>query len=103
MKKIADFNENFEAIKGLSLETSYGRIRSEKDVVISINIGYTAEKDYGYFELYDVETGGDKWYAEGGLWFENEELYDYDGVFELPPFIWEHLEKKGFNVDYVKD
>ena len=101
--KIADFKETFEAIKGLSLETSYGRIRSEKDVVIEITIGYDAEREYGYFEFYDVKTGGDKWYAEGGLWFDNEELTDYDGVFELPPFVWEKLEEKGFNVDYVKD
>jgi uncharacterized protein YabN with tetrapyrrole methylase and pyrophosphatase domain len=103
MKKIADFNETFEAIEGLSLETTHGRITSEKDVVLEVTIGYTAEKDYGYFELYDVKTGGDKWYAEGGLWFDNEELTDYDGVFELPPFVWEYLEQKGFNVDYVKD
>lgn len=101
--KIENFTETFEAIKGLSLETSYGRVLSEKDVVLEVTIGYDAEKEYGYFEFYDVKTGGDKWYAEGGLWFENEELYDYDGVFALPPFVWEMLEKKGFNVDYVKD
>lgn len=101
--KIENFTETFEVIKGLSLETSYGRVASEKDVVLEVTIGYDAEKEYGYFEFYDVKTGGDKWYAEGGLWFENEELYDYDGVFELPTFVWEMLEKKGFNVDYVKD
>jgi hypothetical protein len=101
--KIENFSETFEAIKGLSLETAYGRIRSEKDVVIEVTIGYDAEKEYGYFEFYDVKTGGDKWYAEGGLWFDNEELIDYDGVFELPTFVWEKLEEKGFNVDYVKD
>jgi hypothetical protein len=32
-----------------------------------------------------------------------ENYTDYDGVFALPPFVWEMLEKKGLNVDYVKD
>ena len=101
--KISDFKEEYKAIQGLSLETSYGRVRSEKDVELDVTIGYDAEKEYGYFEFYDVKTGGEKWYAEGGLWFDNGELTDYDGVFALPPFIWEMLEKKGLNVDYVKD
>jgi len=74
MIKIADFQENFEAIEGLSLETSYGRIRQEDDVVLCVTIGYTAEKEYGWFELYDEKSGGDDWYAEGGLWFDNNEL-----------------------------
>ena len=101
--KIADFKEEYKAIQGLSLENSFGRIASQKDVELDVTIGYTADEDYGYFEFYDVKTGGDNWYAEGGLWFDNGELTDYDGVFELPPFIWEMLEKKGLNVDYVKD
>lgn len=102
MKKIENFEDTFEVVKGLSLETSYGRIRHENDVVISVTIGYRAEDNYGWFEIYDVKTGGDNWYAEGGLWFNDEELTDYDGVFELPEFIWEYLKKKGFDVSYVE-
>jgi hypothetical protein len=101
--QIADFKESFEAIQGLSLETSYGRVRSEKDVVLDVTIGYTAEKEYGYFEFYDQKTGGEKWYAEGGLWFNGNELTDYDGVFALPPFVWEYLKQKGFDVSYVEE
>lgn len=102
MKKIENFEETFEVVKGLSLETSYGRVRHENDVVISVTIGYRAEDDYGWFEIYDVKTGGDNWYADGGLWFNDEELTDYDGVFELPEFIWEYLKSKGFDVSYVE-
>lgn len=102
MKKIENFEDTFEVKQGLSLETSYGRIRQENDVVIEVNIGYRAEDDYGWFEFYDIASGGEDWYAEGGLWFSEEELTDYDGVFELPDFICEYLKKKGFDVSYVE-
>ena len=49
----------------------------------------------GCFEFYDVETNGEDTYAEGGLWFEEDQggliLSDYDGVYELPMFILQKL------------
>lgn len=49
----------------------------------------------GCFEFYDLETGGEDTYAEGGLWFEEDQggliLSDYDGVYELPKFILQKL------------
>lgn len=103
MKKIESFEEEFVAVQGLSLETSYATIKKEKGVKLCVSVGYRAEDDYGWFELYDEKTGGDDWYAEGGLWFNNEELTDYDGVFSLPPCISDYLKEKGFDVSYVED
>jgi hypothetical protein len=37
--KIADFKEEYKAIQGLSLENSFGRIASEKDVELDVTIG----------------------------------------------------------------
>jgi hypothetical protein len=51
---------------------------------------------------YDEKSGGDQWYAEGGLWFGGLELTDYDGVFSLPSFIADFLEKKGFDVEDMR-
>lgn len=101
--KIENFEVNFEATQGLSLENSFGTIKTEKGIKLDVNIGYRSEDNYGWFEFYDQATGGDKWYAEGGLWFNGNELIDYDGVFSLPPFIYEHLKTKGFDVSYVED
>jgi hypothetical protein len=103
MTKIEGFTTNFTAKQSLSLETSFGRIKAEDDVELEGTIGYRAEDDYGWFEFYDVESGGEEWYAEGGLWFEGNELTDYDGVFSLPPFIFKYLKSKGFNVDEMYD
>ncbi len=96
------FNENFKVVDGLIRQTSYGVVDKEKDVVISVSVGYRAEDDYGWFELYDEKSGGDKWYAEGGLWFNGLELVDYDGVFELSSFIADFLHKKGFDVEDMR-
>ena len=96
------FNENFKVVDGLIRQTSYGVVDKEKDVVINVSVGYRAEDDYGWFEFYDEKSGGDKWYAEGGLWFNGLELVDYDGVFELSSFIADFLHKKGFDVEDMR-
>jgi hypothetical protein len=54
------------------------------------------EKQYGSFENQETGTGG-------GLWFENNELTDYDGVWELPSKVIKALVVLGFNVDYVTE
>jgi hypothetical protein len=96
------FEENFKVVKGLIRETSYGVVDKEKDIAINVSVGYRAKDNYGWFEFYDEKSGGDQWYAEGGLWFGGLELTDYDGVFSLPSFIADFLEKKGFDVEDMR-
>ena len=52
------------------------------------------QAQYGYFE--NQEYGG-----EGGLWFKNNELVDYDGVYEIPKQVIMALQSMHLNVDYV--
>lgn len=77
--------------------TSRGR---EIEVTVRIK-----NEERGSFELYDVETGGDYIYCEGGLWFTKHEgkiyLQDYDGVFELPDYIMDKLVKWGYSMDWI--
>lgn len=87
----------FTAIEGLSLENSFGTLKAEDQVKLSVTVGIN-RPEYGWFEFYDEETDGDEWYCEGGLWFENNELTDYDGCFCLPNFILDKLEELGYNV-----
>lgn len=68
-----------------------------------INTGkFTVQIDsaanYGYFEH---NFSGEDY--SGGLWFENGELIDYDGVTELPQSVITAIEKLGFNADYAKE
>ena len=96
------FEDTFKVVNGLIRETSYGVIEKEDDVIINVSVGYRAEDNYGWFEFYDEKSGGEQWYAEGGLWFGGLDLTDYDGVFSLPSFIMSYLKKKGFDVSYAE-
>ena len=92
----------FIAVQSLQLANSYGTLKEEDNIQLNVSVGINSE-DYGWFEFYDVESGGEEWYAEGGLWFENKELVSYDGVFCLPMFILDKLEENGYNVESMRE
>ena len=92
----------FEFTESLQLENSFGVLKNQNDIKLHVTVGIK-DDTYGWFEFYDTETGGDEWYAEGGLWLKNGELSDYDGVFCLPNFILDKLAELGINVDYMKE
>jgi hypothetical protein len=66
--------------------------------------------NYGWFERYRMRTDIDIYIAEGGLWFEvcdegyGVQLYDYDGVYELPKTVAWILKRAGIHVneDYTE-
>ena len=58
-----------------------------KNVEMRVTVGLRDES-YGYFEIYDIASDGNRFYAEGGLWFDKDrKLVDYDGVGELPDIV----------------
>lgn len=91
----------FKATESLSLENSFGTIKEENNIVLNVSVGIN-RPEYGWFEVSDDKTGGDDWYAEGGLWFKDNELVDYDGVFALPTCVLDKLEEIGFNVTEMR-
>lgn len=88
----------FNATECLSLENSFGTIKQENNVELTVTVGINSDT-YGWFEVYDTESGGEEWYAEGGLWFSDKELVDYDGVFCLPPSVIQKLRELGYNCE----
>lgn len=84
----------------LTLENSFGVIREETEVKLNCTIGIRSH-DYGWFEIFDEETGGNEWHAEGGLWFEGKNVTDYDGVFALSSGVIELLKENGYNTEEV--
>ena len=90
-------NVTFQIIDDLVLENSFGEVCSQKNVTLEINIGWF-DDDRGFFEIYDIDTGGQNWYAEGYLILDNNVLIDYDGVFELLPAIIDKLKEMGIDV-----
>jgi len=93
--------ETFEVAIPLRLENSFGVIKAENSVNVEVTIGINSA-DYGWFELSDVETGGDDWYAEGGIWIQGNKITDYDGVFALPTCILDKLKELGYDVSDVE-
>ncbi len=79
-------------------------VTTSRGTELEVTVGIKNE-GYGWFELYDVETGGERVYAEGGLWFSKEGdttyLRDYDGVFELPEYIMDKLVEMGYSMDWI--
>ena len=91
----------FKVKQDLVLENSFGVIRESDQVELEVTIGINSD-EYGWFEIYDIESGGDEWYAEGGLIIDNNTIIDYDGVFQLLPCIIAKLEELGYDCSEVK-
>ena len=87
---------DFKVTTDMRMETSHGSYGHQKAVELDVTIGFK-DDTYGWFEICDVETGGDNWYAEGGIWMYNGVVTDYDGVFELPDFIVNKLNELGID------
>ena len=101
------FTDSFKTtLPFVSMRTAYDvDLDAELNVEMDTSIGIDPNHQYGgWYETYDLESGGDRFYAGGvleGYWDDNGEvrLTGYDGCFELPEYIIEALEKKGVIID----
>lgn len=93
--------ETFETSQALSLENSFMTLKQDNNVLLEVTVGINSE-DYGWFELYDIETGGEEWYAEGSLQIEDNAVTGYDGVFSLPTAVTDKLKEWGYDVSEVE-
>ena len=97
----------FEIKRNCGYENSFGAVGERDTVTLKVTVAVTDERKRGHFEFYDIETRGDRFYAEGGLWFKPNsegilELVDYDGVFSLSDFILDALDDNGYDVADMK-
>jgi len=90
---------NFKTKVYLSSSNSYGIVREKEEVDIEVCIGVQETTCSGYFEFYDINSGGEEWYAEGSLEFSGMVLNGYDGIFELPNFIIDKLKELGYTIN----
>ena len=89
--------------------TLYGDHDRAENVEMDTTVVVDPNHSYGgWYETYDLETGGDRFYAEGILETEDSSdgdgnervvLTGYDGCFELPEYIIKALEEKGVIID----
>lgn len=82
----------------INKETSFGSTPLADDVQSIIDV--TINKNgTGYCE-WNIEALDE--YENIGLWFEENTLTDYDGVFELPKQLIEYLEDQEYDMEYAK-
>ena len=87
------------------MRTAYGNdIDKAENVEMDTEVCVDQEHQYGgWYETYDLETGGDRFYAEGVLEvnFDGDKatLVGYDGCHELPDYIINALKEKGVIID----
>ena len=88
MKETMDITET----RYVCMEGSWGatpRVEREMRLTASAN----TETKRGWFEVYDVASGGEEFYGSGGMWFnDNGYLSDYDGVGSIDLAIIEWLD-----------
>ena len=90
----------------IDLRRMIGYAVVECEQCVEVNFSIRLGKDYcsrpvGSFEMYDIESGGENWYAEGGLSFDGNTLIDYDGVGVLPNQIVNKLNELGINTSEI--
>ena len=89
----------------VSMRTAYDvDLDAEKNVEMDTSVSIDPDHQYGgWYETYDLESGGERFYAEGVLevYFDEDgpRLTGYDGCFELPEYITDALESKGVIID----
>jgi hypothetical protein len=93
-----EFKGKFTFNSPINSETSYGSTPLADNVESVIEVVIDSDGT-GNFE-WDVEELDE--YEVGGLWFDENELTDYDGVFSLPEQLITFLEEQGYNMEYAK-
>ena len=94
----------------VSMKTAYDvSLVEAENVVMDTTVEIDPNHRYGgWYETYDVETGGDYFYASGvletldtsdGEGNKGVALVGYDGCFDLPDYIIKALEDKGVIID----
>jgi hypothetical protein len=87
----------FEFFSPINRETSFGNTNLSENTKSEMDIDIN--EDGNGFALWGVEELGIE--ESIGLWFEGNELTDYDGVFSLPKQLIDFLTEKGYNMEWA--
>ena len=94
--------KSFKKVRYVGWERSMSPIVEREKKTMQYHVGWIKDEERGWWELYDEESGGEDYYAEGTLCFDGNELNDYDGVFSLDEEIVKCLEEMGADVKQMR-
>ena len=95
--------KEFKKVMHVGYETSMSPIVEREKRKMQYSVGWNKEEGRGWFEMYDEESGGEDYYAEGGLEFTGKVLDGYDGVFSLDEEVVNCLEDWGADVKQMRE
>ena len=94
--------KDWKEVRYVGWETSLSPIIEREKKTMEYHVGWDKGREHGWFEIYDEESGGEDYYAEGGLSFDGNKLYDYDGVFSLDDEVLKCLKEWGADVSEIE-
>jgi hypothetical protein len=94
--------KDWKEVRYVGWERSMSPIIEREKKTMEYHVGWDKEREHGWFEVYDEESGGEDYYAEGGLSFDGNKLYDYDGVFSLDDEVLKCLKEWGADVSDIE-
>ena len=95
--------KSFKKVRYIGWETSMSPVVEREKKTMKYQVGWNEEEERGWFEMYDEESGGEDYYAEGCLEFTGKVLDGYDGVFSLDEEVIKCLEKMGADVKEMRE
>ena len=87
--------KKFKKTMYVGYETSMSPHINREKKVMEYNVVWNKDEESGWFEMYDEESGGHEYYGVGGLFFNGNELIDYDSVFSLDENIIDCVKEMG--------
>jgi len=98
-----ELEKSFKKVRYIGWETSMSPTVEREKKTMKYQVGWNEEEERGWFEMYDEESGGEDYYAEGCLEFTGKVLDGYDGVFSLDEEVVNRLEKMGADVKQMRE
>ena len=99
---MSELEKSFKKVMYVGWERSMSPHIEREKKTMKYTVGWDKEAETGWFEMYDEESGGEDYYGSGGLWFDKNELTDYDGVFSLDENVVECIKDWGADTSYVE-
>ena len=99
---MSELKKSFQKVRYVGWERSMSPTIEREKKTMQYHVWWDKSGEQGGFEIYDVESGGEDYYAEGGLEFTGKVLDGYDGVFSLDENVVECIKDWGADTSYVE-
>jgi len=95
--------KKFSKVRYVGWATSMSPIVEREKKTMQYSVEWDKDGEFGSFEMYDKESGGEDYYASGCLDFTDTTLDGYDGVFSLDEEVVNCLEEWGADVKQMRE